>query len=120
MSAIAKDMARLLWWYLLWVMRRPWMKRLQKGWLNWVREAKRQGAAESVKKQNRWARRFGLPLLTLAMNLLLVSVILTVAYLTAINLYEAGAFSVPTTPQTSQLQPQMGTSLLGTALLLPT
>jgi len=95
MSALADEMARLLWWYLLWLMRRPWMKRIQRRWLGWVRESRRQGAVKAVKSQNKLARRWGYKTLRLVMNLLLASVLVTVFYLLTLNLYESGAFQVP-------------------------
>ena len=95
MTALADEMARLLWWYLLWVMRRPWMKRLQKRWLTWVRESRREGAVAAVKQQNKLARKWGLKVLRIAMTALLASILLTVCYLVALNLYESGAFHVP-------------------------
>jgi hypothetical protein len=45
---------------------------------------------DSMKRQNRFARRIGLPLLTAAVTLLLASVILTTSYLTILRLYESG------------------------------
>ena len=95
MSALANDMARLLWWYMLWLMRRPWMKALQRRWLTWVRESRRENAKRAVKRQNAWARKWGLPLLRGAMTVLLISVLITITYLIATNLYESGAFQVP-------------------------
>jgi hypothetical protein len=99
MSALASELARLIWWYMLWLMRRPWMKALQKRWLTWVRESKRDSARIAVRRQNRWARKWGLPLITISVNLLLASVLLTMVYLLAINLYESGAFTVPAEKQ---------------------
>jgi len=87
-------MARLLWWYMLWLMRRPWMKRLQKAWLKFVPEGRRVRANDSLRSQNRWALKYGLRLLTGAMNFLIASMLVTILYLVAINLYEAGSFQV--------------------------
>lgn len=95
MSWLANEMARLLWWYMLWLMRRPWMKALQRRWLTWVRPHKRVAAKKAVLKQNKWARKWGLRTLSIAMNVVLASLIITITYLVAINLYEVGAFEVP-------------------------
>ena len=89
-------MARLLWWYILWLMRRPWMKRLQHRWLTHiVRERKRAKAREDVLRQNRFARKWGLKGLTVIMNFVLASLIFTLVYLISVNLYEAGVFEGP-------------------------
>ncbi len=88
-------MARLMWWYLLWVMRRPWIKRLQKSWIRIVPVKRRDLARRNLQSQNRWALKHGLSLLVIAMNFLLASVMVTLFYLIAINLYEAGSFEVP-------------------------
>jgi hypothetical protein len=53
-------------------------------------ERRRAKMMESMRRQNRFARRIGLPLLTLSVNLLLASVILTTSYLTVLRLYESG------------------------------
>jgi hypothetical protein len=95
MNALAREMARLLWWYLLWVMRRPWMKRLQNGWLKLVPPKQREKADAIQKKQNRWALKYGLPTLQVAMNFVIASVALTLVYLIIVNLNEAGTFHVP-------------------------
>ncbi len=44
-------------------------------------------------RQNKFARKVGLPILTVAYNLLLASVILTTSYFVVLNLYESGALS---------------------------
>jgi hypothetical protein len=98
MSAIAARLARVLWFYMLWLMRRPWMKALQRRSMGFFRVRENPRKWEHFKKQNRWARRWGLPMLVFSINLLLGSVLLTFTYLTAINLYTSGALQVPEKP----------------------
>ncbi|MCC7433842.1 MAG: hypothetical protein IT363_04095 [Methanoregulaceae archaeon] len=95
MSLIAKLLARELWWAMLWLMRRPWMKRLQRASLRLLGEKRRARARDSMRRQNAFARKFGLPLLVFTINLLLASMIITLSYFALIHLSESGALSVP-------------------------
>ena len=95
MSALANDMARLLWWYMLWLMRRPWMKALQRRWLRMGSEARQIARLRGFIKQNRFARRWGLLVIRIGMNFVLASALLTIVYLAVLNLYLSGAFSGP-------------------------
>ncbi|MCC7231074.1 MAG: hypothetical protein IT203_11830 [Fimbriimonadaceae bacterium] len=96
MSAVARFLARRLWGNMLWVMRRPWMKRLQVASLRLFKEEKRGRARLSINRQNRWARKVGLPLLTFAITVLLGSMILTGAYFMVLNLIESGVLDPST------------------------
>ncbi|MBN9500963.1 MAG: hypothetical protein BGO01_06150 [Armatimonadetes bacterium 55-13] len=94
MSAFARFLARISWKGMLWLMRRPWMKSLQRASTNLFPPGqKRERAKLSMVRQNKFARKVGLPILTVAYNLLLASVILTTSYFVVLNLYESGALS---------------------------
>jgi predicted MFS family arabinose efflux permease len=95
MSAIANFLARRCWYWMLYFMRRPWMKRLQHRWLREVPGDRHLQFPNSFKNQNRFARRWGLPLLQLSFNLFLASVFVTFAYFTAVTMYENGLFNPP-------------------------
>lgn len=95
MSALARYLARLLWGSMLWFMRRPWMKRLQRASRNLFPANKRDQAWRSMVRQNRWARKVGLPMLTVAVNLLLASLVLTTTYFVVLGMYESGTFTAP-------------------------
>lgn len=95
MSAIARFVARWIWANMLWLMRRPWMKRLQRASLNLFSGERRERARSSMVRQNRWARRTGLSLLTFSVNMLLASMIITGSYFLILNLYESGYFNGP-------------------------
>jgi len=95
MNAVARYLARLIWGNLLWTMRRPWMKRLQRASGNLFPAARQDRFRQSVVKQNRWARRYGFALLTFSLNLFLASVIVTGTYFLVLGLYESGQLSMP-------------------------
>lgn len=58
-------------------------------------ERRRTKARESMCRQNALARKFGLPILVFAINLLLASIIITLSYFVLIRLSESGALTVP-------------------------
>jgi len=95
MSAIANWLARHCWYWMLYFMRRPWMKRLQRRWLRPVEGKPYKRFPESFVRQNRFARRFGLTLLTLTINLFLASVIITGFYYFAMFMWDGGYFTPP-------------------------
>lgn len=90
MSAIATFLARHCWYWMLYAMRRPWIKRWQHRWLREVPGEPYLRFPDSFVRQNRFARRFGLQLLTLTFNLFLASVFITVAYYAALGLLDSG------------------------------
>jgi hypothetical protein len=94
-SLLSKLLARELWWAMLWLMRRPWMKRLQRASLSLLSENRRDRARESMCRQNALARKFGLPLLVFTINLLLASIIITLSFFALVHLSESGALTVP-------------------------
>jgi hypothetical protein len=71
-------------------MRRRWIKHLQRASANWMPASRRERARNSMIKQNRWARRAGLPLLTFSITLLLASMIVTGSYFLILGLNDAG------------------------------
>ena len=98
-SALADVIARRLWWGMLWFMRRRPIRLLQRRWLTWVRESKRDSALKSLKRQNQWARRYGLRMLRFAVTVLLASAVVTYSYGFVLQLYEQGVLSPPETLQ---------------------
>ncbi len=84
MNRIALFLARRLWWGMLWLMRRRWMRRLQRAAIDLSPEGpKRERARQSLLDQERLARRWGLPLLTFSLRMLMLSILLTLLW----NLY---------------------------------
>lgn len=93
MSRLAAALARYVWAWSLWLMRRPWMKALQRRGEGLLPEPWRAGARASHIRQNRLARRMGLPMITFAMNLILASVALTLCYIAVLALYASGVLT---------------------------
>lgn len=107
MSDFARASARWLWFWMLWLMRRPWMRRLQRRWLLMVPEHRRARALESMVAQNRFALRYGLRTLVVCFNVLYASIALTVVYSVVVRLYLSGALTFP-----HEAQPTMGRNVL--------
>jgi len=78
---------------MLWLMRRPWMKRLQRNSAKLFPASMQDRAHRSMVRQNRFARRIGLPMLTVSMNLFLASILLTTTYFAVLSLYESGTLT---------------------------
>jgi len=95
MSFVARWMARIVWRGMLWLMRRSWMKWLQRATTQIVPVKFRALARQSQVRQNRFARRIGLPMLTFMMNLVLGSIVITLCFETAMRLYESGYLTIP-------------------------
>lgn len=94
-SALARWLARRAWWGMLFLMRRPWMRWAQERAVRTLPASARAGVRRSVADQNRFARKIGLPMLTVAFNLLLASMAITGIYYFLLYLAETGALRVP-------------------------
>lgn len=95
MLQIARWMARTLWGIMLWSMRRPISKRLQRLSVLLVPKRLRARAWQGMVRQNRFARRIGLPMLTFMMSLVIGSILISGSFMIAMRLYELGYLSVP-------------------------
>ena len=94
-NAIARWMARKTWWVMLWLMRRHWMRALQQGSMKLVPASRRANARESLVRQNRFARKHGVPLLTFMFKLLLASFVFTACYFAALWFLATGGINTP-------------------------
>lgn len=90
MSTLAGWLAYWTWASILWLMRRPSMKRAQVGWLQWMPTGMRDRLLESHQRQNRWARRHGRRLLKAAYLLLLLSMSFTLCYWLLLEMADRG------------------------------
>lgn len=91
MSYVARVIARQLWAAMLWFMRRPWMKKLQRGSVKLFPEGDRRDRAwASFRRQERFARKYGLKILTVVVTLCLTSVVLLFAYSLIMRALEEG------------------------------
>lgn len=71
------------------------MKRLQRRSLRMLPSGVQGRAHASTVRQNRFARRYGLRMLSVSINLLLASVLITVCYQTVLYMQESGTLTVP-------------------------
>lgn len=90
MTRIAAWLARRLWWAMLWLMRRRWIRRLQRASYAWLPPKMQERSRASLVRQNELARRYGLRLLTATITLFLLSVAATGAFFVFLRLYDAG------------------------------
>ncbi|MFZ4507330.1 MAG: hypothetical protein ACOYON_06505 [Fimbriimonas sp.] len=77
-------------------MRRPGLRRLRLRMGNSLPPELRAKVKASANRQDRWARKYGVPLLTVAFQLFIASVLITGCYMAALQLFESGVLSVPT------------------------
>lgn len=97
MGALADWLARRLWYGMLWLMRRRWMRRLQNASINLWPKRIRPRMRESYLRQNQFARRYGLKVLRFSIFLLLASLALTLTLIIVLRLYDEG-FLYPPSP----------------------
>ena len=83
MGGLVDWLARRIWWGMLWMMRRPTVRRMQRASLRLVPEQRRERRREGFLRSQMFARRIGLPLVkTLVWILLLALVMGTIMILT--------------------------------------
>jgi hypothetical protein len=91
MSKLASWLARITWFWIIYWMRRPWMRRAHMAPLKWIQsESKRAKFIASYQSQNKLARRIGLPMLRFIYLIFLAVMALQVAYSFAMYLNESG------------------------------
>lgn len=79
-----------VWGGMLWLMRRPWIKRLQRASYSWGSEARQAKMRRAFIRQNQFARRYGRPMLRWMFSLLLAWSLIVFAFLFATNLQSSG------------------------------
>lgn len=87
----ASSIARLLWAWILWFMRRPTIKEARRRIPNWLPPSKRAAAWDRIRAQDRWAMKHGRRILTFAVNVLLISLFANTIYFGLIWLQSSGA-----------------------------
>jgi hypothetical protein len=95
LNSVSTYLARQLWWWMLWLMRRPWMKRLQRASMRWAGSDRESRLRQSLIRQNAFARHVGLWVLTFSINLLLGSIVVIGAFAAAIELRDSGLLTYP-------------------------
>ncbi len=78
--------------------------------MQWLPEERQERAWQNLVKQERWARRYGLKLITFTLKLFLLSVALTVTFMAALQAHERGWLPFPTDRTTGQAASQSRTS----------
>jgi len=97
MTVVSRWLARRFWWGILWVMRKPWMRRAQEAPLQWFSESFRQKALESNKRQNSLARKIGLPLITVLIDMIFAVLAISIAVQLLLMAHEQGWLQAPDT-----------------------
>jgi uncharacterized membrane protein len=77
---------------MLWFMRIPWVRRMRRRWLAIVPPS----TARRMIRQDRFARRHGLAVLSFSLTLLLASFAITGCYFAALALINSGLLKPPT------------------------
>lgn len=90
MRWLAVWIARRIWWGALWLMRRRWMRALQTSSMRWMGPERNGRARRHLVRQNAFARRIGLRLLTTVVLVVLASLALQTVYAAALYLVESG------------------------------
>ncbi|QYK54086.1 MAG: hypothetical protein KF824_04120 [Fimbriimonadaceae bacterium] len=88
--------ARRIWWGMLWYMRRPFIRRLQRAAINLAKPEKREQARQTMIKQEKFARRIGLPLITFVVRFFFLSAALTYLTMFILNGVADGWLVIPT------------------------
>ncbi|RYG36317.1 hypothetical protein EON81_10165 [bacterium] len=95
MSRLADFIARRLWWAVLWLMRRTWMRRFQMGFFGLLPEGRRQAAIDNHYRQNTFGRRYGLPMLRVLITALLASIAVTMVASVVLWMIDSGYLVQP-------------------------
>jgi hypothetical protein len=92
---ISQRLARLLWASMLWLMRRPLMKKLQRSFTTVLPKPLRGHGLHMMKRQNAFARKYGLVWLTCVIAFCLVTVGTTWTYQAAVYAVDSGILRPP-------------------------
>jgi hypothetical protein len=96
MSSIARWLARITWFWIIQWMRKPWMRRAHLAPLRWMKtEDRKEKFLDSYRKQNRLARRIGIPMLKTVYFIFLACMALQITYSVAMTMNEKGWLSPP-------------------------
>ena len=90
MLSFATLLARNTWYLVLIWMRQPWMRRIHLMPMRRMNEVRAHRFYDNYKRQNRLARKIGLPLLRVAFFILIASMILQVSVFIILRMNERG------------------------------
>lgn len=88
-------LARRLWYAMLWFMRRPRVKRLRLNFPSYLPEKSRAGAWNSFRRQERWARQYGLTVMRVVVALFGSIILFQLLGALVLTLQSNGGLSVP-------------------------
>jgi hypothetical protein len=92
---VSRFLARIIWAWMLWLVRRPLMKRLQALSPMMLPKSMRARGIETMKRQNAFARKHGLTWLTMVVAFFLISVGTAWTYQAAVFSVESGFLNPP-------------------------
>lgn len=95
MGSFSDYLSRRLWFGMLWVMRRSWMRRFQRRVLSLAPASRKEAAWQSYRRQERFARRYGLTMLRWVVSFLLISIVLTFMFHAALLAVDRGFLAGP-------------------------
>ena len=87
---------------MIWLMRRPFMRRLQRLYLDRVPDERREEATRKFYKHESLARRIGLPLVTALVQFFIAAAAITICYRLALEGINRGWIILP--PSSEQFQ----------------
>jgi hypothetical protein len=85
----------MTWFFVLFWMRRPWMKKLHLFPMARMNEEKGRAYYEKYKQQNRFARKIGLPTLQVVFFLFVASILIQITLLVALRMNDQGWLTPP-------------------------
>ena len=95
LSRFSYWLARKVWGFLLWFLRRPPVKRFRAQAHLLLPRWARERARENIVRQDRFARRYGLKLLTISFFILTASFLLSITAMVALQLLDNGWLTYP-------------------------
>lgn len=95
MGQLTRFLARQIWIALVWYMRRPPIKRMRRNVTGLMPGKFGERARQSLSRQDRFARRYGITMLTWSLNLLFASLFITGTYVLVTTASENGWLTVP-------------------------
>lgn len=89
-----ESLTRRIWGCLLWISRRPTVKKLQRLSVDWAPPSRRERARQALRWQNRLGLRYGRMIVRISVVLLVLSFGLTTSYLIVLEMANRGVFTI--------------------------
>lgn len=88
-------MARYVWFWMIWLARRPLNRRAELFLISLLPAAVRGSAKEEMLRRSRFFRKIGLRVMTFMMNIVLAALLLSITARVAFSLMDSGMLTVP-------------------------